>query len=287
MIFNLETRIGFLDDDESYLNSLQRNFKKYRLNASYYTNYQNFFNKVNNKNLCDFDSLEDLKNIMLSNEKDLYYGVVVVDQNMPNINGLEVLEEIKSKNIYKILNTGYPDDKIAIKAFNEKKIDFFLAKENNTNDLYHAIKEGEKHVLAKISSTFLQKLSNNEEIKSILQSKYFMEYFDKIIKQKNIKEYCAMDLNGYYRMPANGKVYTMLIMNNDSLSAQIEVLENMGANEEIIDEVGKGKRMLYLPLLNYDNFDANKYQYYLFPCEFTKDNKYAVSLIKRDVFMDL
>lgn len=287
MIFNLDTRIGFLDDDESYLASLQRNFKKYGLNATYYTNYQNFFNEVNNRNFNDFDNLEDLKSIMLSKEKDSYYGVVVVDQNMPNINGLEVLEEIKSENIYKILNTGYPDDKIAVKALNEKKIDCFLAKENNSKELYYAIKEGEKYVLEKISSTFLKKLSSNEEIKSILQSKYFIEYFDRIIKQKNIKEYCAMDLSGFYRMTANGKIYTMLIMNSESIPAQIEVLENMGANEEIIEEVKKGKRMLYLPLLNSDNFDADKYQYYLFPCEFTKDNKYAISLAKKDIIMNL
>lgn len=56
--------------------------------------------------------------------------VVIVDYHMPSLNGLDALEMIKEWDGQKILLTGVADESLICRAFNERRIDFFIAKQN-------------------------------------------------------------------------------------------------------------------------------------------------------------
>jgi len=55
-------------------------------------------------------------------------SVVVVDYDMPEMNGLSFCEQIQNRRIKKVLLTGVGDEKIAVRAFNDGLIDRFLTK---------------------------------------------------------------------------------------------------------------------------------------------------------------
>jgi CheY-like chemotaxis protein len=58
-------------------------------------------------------------------------SVVVVDYDMPEIDGLEFCRNLKNKAIKKILLTGKADEQTAVRAFNEKTIDRFIRKQDD------------------------------------------------------------------------------------------------------------------------------------------------------------
>ncbi len=66
-------------------------------------------------------------------------SVVVVDFDMPSIDGLEFCRRIKNSAIKKILLTGKADEKVAVQAFNEGIIDRFILKQNE--DVIHTLNQ--------------------------------------------------------------------------------------------------------------------------------------------------
>ena len=56
--------------------------------------------------------------------------VVVIDYHMPNLNGLDALEKCKEWKGSRILMTGVADEALVCKAFNYKRIDYYIAKQN-------------------------------------------------------------------------------------------------------------------------------------------------------------
>ena len=57
-------------------------------------------------------------------------SVVVVDYDMPEMDGLELCRNIKNHSIKKILLTGKADEKLAVQAFNQGLIDRFIMKQD-------------------------------------------------------------------------------------------------------------------------------------------------------------
>ena len=75
-----------------------------------------------------------LINVAKNEERFRIPTVIVVDYNMPNINGIEFLKKIKDMNIKKIMLTGEADQQVGIDAFNDGLINRFITK--NTKKLY-------------------------------------------------------------------------------------------------------------------------------------------------------
>jgi CheY-like chemotaxis protein len=80
-----------------------------------------------NRYLVDFDLSPQLK--YLENEQRFQeVSVVIVDYSMPEINGVDLMAQLKDKPFKKILLTGEADQGIAIRAFNAGLIDRYLSK---------------------------------------------------------------------------------------------------------------------------------------------------------------
>ena len=58
------------------------------------------------------------------------FSVMVVDYDMPEMDGLELCRRLSHSPVRKVLLTGRADDKLAIKAFNEGIIDRFIPKQD-------------------------------------------------------------------------------------------------------------------------------------------------------------
>ena len=58
------------------------------------------------------------------------YSVIVVDYDMPEMDGLEFCRQLSHSPARKVLLTGKADDKVAVQAFNEGIIDHFIPKQD-------------------------------------------------------------------------------------------------------------------------------------------------------------
>lgn len=120
-----EINVLFLDDEENILNSLKRLF----ISESY--------------GIAVTTSAEEAMNI-IGREK---IKVVISDQRMPHITGVEFLTKVKEKNpdIMRILFTGYTDLQAAEDAINIGEVYRFINKPWNGPDLKASVQEAIKH----------------------------------------------------------------------------------------------------------------------------------------------
>jgi response regulator RpfG family c-di-GMP phosphodiesterase len=136
----------YLDDDIDNLNSLKASLRK-------------------DYNIYTANFAEDAMNI-LDEVEDIH--VIISDQRMPDMTGVEFFEKIDSKNPFaiKILATGYTDIQAVIDAINKGKVYRYISKPWNESELKffiedaYKIYEGRRRKEEEINS-FLLKLSKD------------------------------------------------------------------------------------------------------------------------------
>jgi CheY-like chemotaxis protein len=128
-------------------------------------------------------------------------GILVVDYDMPVLNGLEVARSLKSKLPLKIiLLTGEADQNTAITAFNNREIDRFLLKSHPD---YHAqliryINELQGDYFAELSNAVLEPLLIQEG--HPLQDNHYRALFQSIKAKYQIIEFYLIDESGSFLM---------------------------------------------------------------------------------------
>jgi DNA-binding NtrC family response regulator len=88
---------------------------------------------------CTTDNPEDAINELYSKKFD----VIITDQRMPNITGLEILKEAQKidEDILGILITAYSDMEVAISAINDIDLLRYIRKPWNNDELVEVVKE--------------------------------------------------------------------------------------------------------------------------------------------------
>lgn len=143
--------ILIVDDEESILNSLQRVFHKegYELITA----------------RSGQEGLARLK------EEGKEFSLIISDQRMPGMNGVEFLE--KAKNIFpqaaRILLTGYSDTEAVVEAINKGGIHRYMAKPWNEEELLFHVHQALKQYDLVVENQKLLALTKeqNEELKEL------------------------------------------------------------------------------------------------------------------------
>ncbi len=108
--------------------------------------------------------------LMQQNEVHL----VISDMRMPSMSGSELLEKIATSypDSYRILLTGYADIESTVNAVNKGKVNRYLHKPWDNNELINAIEEGLEKVRLKYENINLQKLikKQNRSLKELNQT---------------------------------------------------------------------------------------------------------------------
>ena len=79
------------------------------------------------KNTLSYDLVASFNNAFNSNKEEV--SILVVDYDMPSIDGISFIKKLNNCNVYKILLTGTADEDIAVKAFNDGLIDSYIKKQ--------------------------------------------------------------------------------------------------------------------------------------------------------------
>lgn len=222
-------------------------------------------------------NISDLYNEIYNQERFNIITNIVVDFDMPIINGLEFCKKLKDTNINKILLTGTVDDKSAIDAFNHGLINYFIPKNNDniSEILTTAICNGANSYFNNLSQmiyTSIRASKNN----IMFDNSSFISLLHSIIQEKNIIEYYLLGENGGYLMINNkGHVGILHITLDESIDYIYNLALDEGLNKKsLIALKNRSKILFYFDMNSKKMPDINFWQDYLKTPKVVKlDNK--------------
>jgi|GEM_PF-1898276 len=214
--------IVVVDDDTDYLNLLQqllheRTLYKYSspiealksidlidVNTKFFLE-ENFVGMpdLNYKNVKDFVTRLDNKQ-----------GVLIVDYDMPEINGIELFSKINNPDLIKILLTNAYTIEEAVNALNKKLINYYLPKEK-INTLLEVIKEQENNFFNDLTRKLISFVGASSL--KFLSDSIYASIFNNICHQYNIKKYYILNSYGHYYLENNDSKFIFTIYDTADL----------------------------------------------------------------------
>lgn len=175
------------------------------------------------------------------------FSVVVVDYEMPSMNGFEFCRQIDSPYIQKIVLTGEADESLAIQAFNEGLIDHFIRKQANSllEDLELAIQASQHKYFCKLTETITTAVTKHTQPISAIAVPEFRDHFFKLIRMYNIVEYYLFESMGsFLMMDADGNYYGLFTSTPEQFEIVLEQAKLEDAPQNIIQDLRHFKQML-------------------------------------------
>ena len=285
---------SFLDDDETYLDSLREVFIHTERHCHFFSEVEDFkkFILQDQKNKKKFEGLYNnlLRNFDITTftQELLFFlkihpqllSVIVIDYHLKNNEtGLEVLQSLEDQTYFKILCTGFADEQIAVEAFHKGLINYYYKKTNKITDLIAQVNVGVDMFFSRISLAIKAHLQA-EEVESALLDPEFQMLFENFLQSHNIKAFYLIDKYGSFLCLDNKNNYhSILVMPKDSVSSQIEILEELGKNKEA-NEVLNSNKLLYINDALKTNFEDM-----IFECSNLFQNKnFLVSHVSANLF---
>lgn len=174
------------------------------------------------------------------------YSVVVVDYDMPEIDGLDFCRRVEHSPVRKVMLTGKADEKVAVQAFNEGIIDRFVLKQdpNATALLQETIKELQEDFFCGIERMIEDTL--NIGPLHFLRDPFFAELFQKICADLKVVEfYLCSSPDGILLIDGAGATTLMLVCNDETMRMHYEVAFDNAAPPALLDELTKGEVVPY------------------------------------------
>lgn len=295
-LLKVNSNIVIIDDDKEFISSIQNlieeNFKNYKtfnltseaitfINSKKQDIFKDYVRKIEAEEASniafEIDFLKLRNSLNSKNIRD-HIGVVVSDYQLDDKNGLDVFNSIVDKDIYKILLTSVADENIAIAAFNEGVIDCYLRKRESSRELVNKICKGFSIFFERKSAKIMNYYNENNRDEIALFNPEYKALFSTLINSKNIEEYASIDKEGSFILKNKAdEDYCILIMNQNTVEAQLEVATYYGLEDEVKYGIKKLKKMLYLPLVN-DDSSTSGVSDLVYDCH-VLDKKYVYSIV--------
>lgn len=173
-------------------------------------------------------------------------SVVVVDYDMPEIDGLEFCRNIKNPAMKKVLLTGKADEKVAVQAFNQGIIDRFILKqdENVIPVLRRAIADLQREYFQDLGRMLMDALALGSH--SFLRDPVFSDVFRQLCTKLNIVEFYLSGVpEGMLLLDANGKAYFLIVSTEEGMVSHYEIAYDQAAPQELLDALSSNKVVPY------------------------------------------
>lgn len=153
------------------------------------------------------------------------FSVMVVDYSMPEMNGIEMCKQVSDPWIKKILITGKASTKVAIDAFNEGIIDYFIQKDdlNSDSQLNETISTLSAQYFSEIC---LPKNAGLRHSIPYLFDADFVTWFKELCKENEIVEFYLKKrelLGEFMLVNKQGQVKYLMLQTEEQTRAQFEV----------------------------------------------------------------
>ncbi|MFN0040586.1 MAG: response regulator [Burkholderiales bacterium] len=174
------------------------------------------------------------------------YSVVVVDYDMPDINGLELCRRIGQSPIRKILLTGKADEKIAVQAFNEGLIDRFFMKHDPevVLKLQDAIAEMHEAYLTDVEHTMEDALNIGHL--HFLRDSFFANFFEQVKREiRTVEHYLVTGPDGILMLDSKGTATLLLVCTEECLREQHDIAYDNAAPADFLEALQRREAVPY------------------------------------------
>ncbi len=179
-------------------------------------------------------------------------SVCVLDYSMPQMTGVEVLEQMQHWNGFRILLTGQADEMLAISTFNQGLIQQFIPKQSRdmAKRLVEAINKLMNETAGQLDKIWLGSLTKDQH--SLLQKPHITEKLLELIKEYQWTEYVVVGAPfGILGLNKDGQASWLQIESQQGLRSRadlLEVAQSEGLPEAQIKALAAGESMIDLEL---------------------------------------
>jgi CheY-like chemotaxis protein len=169
-------------------------------------------------------------------------SVLIVDYTMPEINGVDLITQLKDKPFKKILLTGELDQGIAVRAFNDGLIDRYISKNTDIFPLLNTyVKELQIAYFAEKSKDLFNFVIPAHQI---AQTEAFKKIFQSLLEKHKIVEYYLLNHTGaFLLLDAQGKMYYLALQSEADLIHYADIAIDNEASPTTINALKDRKSM--------------------------------------------
>lgn len=250
------TNIALVDDNESFLNTMSLHLMQH-FSCQTFTNpldalhYADSLYRVNPAcvqpdNDVDWDRavFENISKKQFDVKKYNELSVVIVDYDMPGINGIEFCARMKDPSVRKILLTGCASSKDVVTAFNENIIDYYIDKQtDNLLDVLHRTVDEMQKVYFQDNLSALT-MSLIERKTPCFLDCALADFFDETCDRLGVKEHYFMSNPSRFVLRSASGESTLVVMNDSDLEQHITIIKEEDGPAEWVDKL---KTKEYIP----------------------------------------
>lgn len=268
-VFKFPTTLMWLDDDALFLKAITIFFQEHTIKSfsnpldglNFIKTYNSPLSKTNFLRGCIQNDAYDMilqspVNLDISTLTNLYkeerkseeISIIIVDYNMPNMNGIEFCQTLQGLPIKRILLTGVADYKAAIFALNNNIIDCFIQKDSPTlySDVNSYIEKLNTQFFNEKTSGILSHLEADNL--SALSDSKFINFFNTWCETNNIREYYLASKNGGFLLINDKKEKFLFLVETDySIDNFIDIYNDEACLTSLIRHTKERKLIPFFP----------------------------------------
>jgi CheY-like chemotaxis protein len=171
-------------------------------------------------------------------------GVLVVDYNMPGLNGLELLRRVSACPARRILLTGVADAEIAVRAFNSGLIQKFIPK--NTPDLYEEIRRSSDDTYLSVCEHMghlMRGTLRSEQVELLHDPRLIRGLLEKVAELDWTEYVVVGQPFGMLGMAHDGPLQWLQLETGDTLKALAEGMQDLGYPDAEVRATASGLAM--------------------------------------------
>lgn len=191
--------------------------------------------------------LSTLRQLLYDRKRYQEIAAIIIDYDMPSMDGLTFCQQLKNPYIKKIMITGQADYEVAVQAFNEGIIDKFILKQ--TTDFFGELNP----MIEAMHHAYFQSLTQvlHEDLKLspyyCLHEPAVIDLISSIIKEFGIKEYYLIDESGsLLLMNTKNEQRTLLIKSEVEMALLTEIASDNAAPPALLQSIQNRELLPYL-----------------------------------------
>lgn len=218
-------------------------------------------------------------------------SVVVVDYDMPGMNGLEFCRRMTDPAVRKIMLTGKADEHIAVQSFNEGIIHRFIRKQEATAipALNRAVRDLQHAYFDEMCQSILDTLAVSEY--AFLRDETLSARVAALSGSLGIVEhYLSYSPGGLLMLDSTGKSYLLIVHTDETLRGLREIAIEQGAPADFLGELDSRRSLPYFWQTDgHYPADCTEWQDYMHPATHLSGGRqsYVYAVIPNPVGLDL
>ncbi|KAB2836909.1 MAG: response regulator [Caedimonadaceae bacterium] len=262
------TEVVLLDDDIIFLESTELHLTALNVILKAFNNPLEAIDHIEKHNtVLTPKDLDKIHLQIYSSNRFKQISTIIVDYDMPGMNGLEVCRQIRSPHIQKIMLTGAATHKIAVDAFNEGLIDQFIQKDDldALTKLEASIAKAQERYFELKSHDFINQLYIEYPETEVLKDPIFVDFFLNFVQEKQVSEYYLLDTMGSFLfLSDSGNPSALFVFNEEMLETQEDMIPESGRSTDLAQEVyAKKQAICFYPFKNQEKYDPVNWKNYL------------------------